>query len=61
MMHNMHDLQCLNAGITPGCYKPERGTINTAREPERVHAGAAASTALHARYNDVFFSTLIKR
>ena len=20
MMHNMHDLQCLNAGITPGCY-----------------------------------------
>ena len=21
MMHNMHDLQCLNACITPGCYK----------------------------------------
>ena len=21
MMHNMHDLQCLNAGITPGCYR----------------------------------------
>ena len=20
MMHNMHDLQCLNVGITPGCY-----------------------------------------
>ena len=20
MMHDMHDLQCLNAGITPGCY-----------------------------------------
>ena len=22
MMHNMHDLQCLHAGITPGCYSP---------------------------------------
>ena len=22
MMHNMHDLQCLNACITPGCYSP---------------------------------------
>ena len=22
MMHDMHDLQCLNAGITPGCYTP---------------------------------------
>ena len=21
MMHDMHDLQCLNASITPGCYK----------------------------------------
>ena len=21
MIHNMHDLQCLNACITPGCYK----------------------------------------
>ena len=21
MMHDMRDLQCLNAGITPGCYK----------------------------------------
>ena len=20
MMHDMHDLQCLNVGITPGCY-----------------------------------------
>ena len=20
MMHDMRDLQCLNAGITPGCY-----------------------------------------
>ena len=20
-MHDMYDLQCLNAGITPGCYK----------------------------------------
>ena len=20
MMHDMHDLQCLDAGITPGCY-----------------------------------------
>jgi hypothetical protein len=20
MMHNMYDLQCLNVGITPGCY-----------------------------------------
>ena len=22
MMHDMRDLQCLNAGITPGCYSP---------------------------------------
>jgi len=21
MMHDMHDLQCLNVGITPGCYR----------------------------------------
>ena len=21
MMHDMYDQQCLNAGITPGCYK----------------------------------------
>ena len=21
MMHDMYDLQCLNAGITPGCYR----------------------------------------
>ena len=21
MMHDMRDLQCLNVGITPGCYK----------------------------------------
>ena len=23
MMHNMHDLQCLNACITSGCYSPK--------------------------------------
>ena len=31
MMHDMHDLQCLNAGITPGCY-----THSTLRCTEEV-------------------------
>ena len=26
MMHNMHDLQCLNACITPGCYSDDDKT-----------------------------------
>ena len=31
MMHVMHDLQCLNAGITPGCYR--RAPLRFARTP----------------------------
>ena len=29
MMHDMHDLQCLNAGITPGCYNRPLGLFTS--------------------------------
>ena len=30
MMHDMHDLQCLNVGITPGCYNVPVGLATAA-------------------------------
>ena len=44
MMHDMRDLQCLNAGITPGCYKVEVLPISsddTSRAQEMAGAEVA--------------------
>ena len=42
MMHNMHDLQCLNACITPGCYsetgESERERVGTEDGEEEAKA-----------------------
>ena len=49
MMHDMHDLQCLNAGITPGCYNGlpaalYRTTIGQPDGRRSAYAARAVST-----------------
>jgi len=48
MMHNMHDLQCLNACITPGCYsfitKLDRGSRGGGARGRSGHERAAGAT-----------------
>ena len=46
MMHDMYDLQCLNAGITPGCYR-RRGLL--APRCSVIASDAGDSSLLGAR------------
>ena len=53
MMHNMHDLQCLNAGITPGCY-----TRNLNRIGHRELRESSSELTCRSRRNRMVFMVI---
>ena len=45
MMHDMRDLQCLNVGITPGCYSAAAGAQTAGGAPTCAYPGVRSQLA----------------